>query len=109
MLILFQFDSEDIVGAWVKQNPEKRKDVFLASKFGLTFAKGEMKERSDPEYIFGCCEKSLKRMNVKTIDLYYCHRVDRKVPVEKIVGAMVELKRYGICPNFPSFTHSVPF
>jgi aryl-alcohol dehydrogenase-like predicted oxidoreductase len=58
-----------------------------------------MKERSDPEYIFECCEKSLKRMSTNSIDLYYCHRVDRKVPIEKIVGAMVELKRYGISLN----------
>jgi aryl-alcohol dehydrogenase-like predicted oxidoreductase len=29
-------DSEDLVGKWFAKNPEKRKDIFLATKFGNT-------------------------------------------------------------------------
>ena len=36
-------------------------------------------------------EKSLKRLNIDTIDLYYAHRVDPNVPVEEMVGAMAQL------------------
>jgi aryl-alcohol dehydrogenase-like predicted oxidoreductase len=50
--------------------------------------------RSDPEYVKQACEKSLKRLGVDKIDLYYCHRVDKKTPIEKTVAAMAELKRY---------------
>jgi aryl-alcohol dehydrogenase-like predicted oxidoreductase len=39
------------------------------------------------------CEKSLKRLGVDVIDLYYVHRVDRKTPIEKTVEALVELKK----------------
>ena len=28
------------------------------------------------------------------IDLYYCHRVDQKTPIEKTIEAMVELKKF---------------
>ena len=51
--------------------------------------------RSDAEYVKEACEKSLKRLGVNKIDLYYCHRVDLKTPIEETVLAMIELKREG--------------
>ncbi len=40
-------------------------------------------------------EKSLKRLNIDTIDLYYAHRIDPNVPVEDMVGAMADLVKEG--------------
>ena len=40
-------------------------------------------------------ERSLKRLNIETIDLYYAHRIDPTIPVEETVGAMVELVKEG--------------
>ncbi|KAI3604921.1 putative aldo-keto reductase [Moniliophthora roreri] len=84
-------DSEDLIGKWFKANPEKRSKVFLATKFGLTMegAKG------DPEFVKEACNQSLARLGVDYIDLYYQHRVDIKVPIEKTVGAMAELVKEG--------------
>jgi aryl-alcohol dehydrogenase-like predicted oxidoreductase len=48
-----------------------------------------------PEYVKQCCEASLKRLGTDVIDLYYQHRVDKKVPIEDTVGAMAELVRQG--------------
>ncbi|OGE48688.1 hypothetical protein PENARI_c026G07724 [Penicillium arizonense] len=87
------FDSEDAVGAWVKESGN-RDDVFLATKFALHNSALET-VRSDPEYVKAACEKSLKRLGVETIDLYYCHRVDGVTPIEKTIEAMVELKDQG--------------
>ncbi|KAJ9603276.1 hypothetical protein H2200_012054 [Cladophialophora chaetospira] len=90
------FDSEDIIGKWFSQNPEKRKDIFLATKFGLQFTESfEQSERSDPEYIKEAVEKSLKRLGIETIDLYYCHRVNKNTPIEKTIQALAELKNQG--------------
>lgn len=88
-------DSEDAVGLWNKQNSEKRKEIFLATKFGLQVDLKDFSQtvRSDPEYVKEACEKSLKRLETDYIDLYYCHRVDGKTPIEKTVEAMVELKK----------------
>ena len=87
-------DSEDLIGKWFKRTG-KRNDIFLATKFGnLVLPDGSRGVRSDPEYVKEACEKSLKRLGIECIDLYYCHRVDRKTPVEKTVEAMVELKKY---------------
>ena len=48
-----------------------------------------------PDYVRASCEASLKRLGVDTIDLYYQHRVDPKVPIEETVGAMAQLVERG--------------
>lgn len=88
-------DSEDVVGEWV-QRSGKRNDIFLASKFACQREPGTftLTIRSDPEYVKIACARSLQRMKVDVIDLYYCHRADEITPIEKTVQAMVELKKY---------------
>ena len=48
-----------------------------------------------PEYVRQCCEASLRRLGVETIDLYYQHRVDPETPIEETVGAMARLVEEG--------------
>src|SRR6476646_2774961 len=48
-----------------------------------------------PSYIKEAVEKSLNRLKTDTIDLYYAHRIDPKVPVEDMVGAMADLVKEG--------------
>jgi len=84
-------DSEDLIGAWFKKTGN-RKSIFLATKFGnILDSNGNMTIRSDPEYVKEACEKSLARLGVEVIDLYYCHRVDGKTPIEKTIEAMADL------------------
>ncbi|CAF9914602.1 hypothetical protein IMSHALPRED_001957 [Imshaugia aleurites] len=87
-------DSEDLIGKWFERTG-KRDDIFLATKFANVIKDGERMVRSDPEYVREACEKSLKRLGISSIDLYYCHRLDRKTPVEKTVEAMAQLKKEG--------------
>ncbi|KAK0447376.1 NADP-dependent oxidoreductase domain-containing protein [Desarmillaria tabescens] len=84
-------DSEDLIGKWFKRNPGKRDSIFLATKFGITM----QGSRGEPEYVKQQCYTSLKRLGVDYIDLYYQHRVDPKVPIEKTVEAMAELVKEG--------------
>lgn len=89
-------DSEDLVGEWIKRSG-KRSDIFLATKCGLQRQPNGMHTFcSDPEYVKEACDRSLKRLGVDTIDLYYCHRVDGVTPIEKTIEAMVELKKYAL-------------
>jgi len=87
-------DSEDLIGKWFKRTG-KRDDIFLATKFALITKDGQRSVRNDPEYVHEACEKSLKRLGIPTIDLYYCHRLDGTTPVEKTVEAMAQLKKEG--------------
>lgn len=84
-------DNEDLLGKWFKRTG-KRDQVFLATKFGFT---ADHSIRSDPDYVRTACDKSLERLGIDHIDLYYCHRVDGKTPVEKTVEAMAGLKKEG--------------
>src|SRR5437867_9052282 len=75
----------------------RRDSVVLATKFGNVRSPGgeSLGVRGDPPYVRECCDASLKRLGVDVIDLYYQHRVDRKVPIEETVGAMADLVKAG--------------
>ncbi|KAH7363234.1 NADP-dependent oxidoreductase domain-containing protein [Plectosphaerella cucumerina] len=87
-------DSEDLVGKWFKLHPERRKDIFLATKFGFKSIY-PLEIDSSPEYCKQALQKSLDRLGVDSVDLYYMHRANRAVPIEKTVQAMKELKEAG--------------
>lgn len=88
-------DSEDLLGKWFVKTG-KRDEIFLATKGGGGVDdQGNALVRSDPEYIKEACNRSLKRLGVGSVDLYYIHRLDRVTPIEKTIGAMVELKNQG--------------
>lgn len=89
----FYGDNEVFIGKWFKANPDKRNDIFFATKFAASLK--DHKIDSSPEYCKAACDASLERLNIKQIDLYYCHRVDQKTPIEKTVQAMAELKQEG--------------
>jgi aryl-alcohol dehydrogenase-like predicted oxidoreductase len=86
--------NEELVGRAIAG---RREQVQLATKFGnMRGPKGEfIGVNGRPEYVRDACEKSLARLGVETIDLYYQHRVDPSVPIEETVGAMAELVREG--------------
>ncbi|KAG9120650.1 hypothetical protein FRC07_003786 [Ceratobasidium sp. 392] len=83
-------DSEELIGKWFKRTG-KRNQIFLASKFGVT----PDGPRGDPEYIKASIEKSLARLGVEVIDLYYVHRIDPTVPIEITMGILVDLVKAG--------------
>lgn len=85
--------NEELVGRAIAGIRDK---VFLASKFGnMRFPDGTRKVNGKPEYVPEACDKSLKRLGVDFIDLYYLHRMDPSVPVEETVGAMSRLVEQG--------------
>lgn len=57
-------------GNWFKQNPGKREQIFLATKFAnCSDADGNRYVDSTPEYCRAACLKSLNRLGVDHIDL----------------------------------------
>ena len=91
--------NEELVARVLGQNRDK---IFIATKFGFRQkeegafpgAAGSYFDGS-PAYVKTAVEKSLKRLNIDTIDLYYAHRIDPNIPVEEMVGAMAELVKEG--------------
>jgi len=97
------FDTADMYG--VGHNEELLSKAFsdrwdkvnVATKFGVRRGAGGewLGVCGRPEYVKEACEKSLKRLGLEKIDLYYQHRPDPNVPVEESVGAMKELVEEG--------------
>jgi aryl-alcohol dehydrogenase-like predicted oxidoreductase len=87
-------ENEELVGRAIR---DRRKDVVLATKFGLSMGASAMSAGVDAraELVGPSCDASLARLGVDVIDLYYLHRVDPNVPIEETVGAMADLVREG--------------
>ena len=87
--------NEELLARALKGRP--RDSFVLATKFGMVRGSdpGTRGVSGRPEYVRACCDASLKRLGLDTIDLYYQHRVDPKTPIEETVGAMAELLRAG--------------
>ncbi|KAF8323860.1 Aldo/keto reductase [Clavulina sp. PMI_390] len=94
-------DAEKLIGKWFAKYPERRSQIFLATKFGVYFTPG-MAIRGDPEFIKEQLTESLERLQTDYIDLYYQHRPDPKVPIEVTVKTLAEfvkegkIKQYGL-------------
>jgi aryl-alcohol dehydrogenase-like predicted oxidoreductase len=80
-----------------KATTGKRDKVIIATKFGnVRGSDGSFLGVSGkPEYVKEACDKSLKRLGIDVIDLYYQHRVDPNTQIEDTVKAMSELVRDG--------------
>src|SRR5256885_10721762 len=73
---------------------ERRKDIVLASKFGMPMDEGEKKGASR-RYIMAAVEASLRRLKTDWIDLYQQHRPDPLTPIEETLRALDDLVRAG--------------
>ncbi len=81
-------ESETVIGNWLKRNPAKRDKVVIATKVGFMAGLA-------PDTIVPTCEASLQRLGIETIDLYYQHQDDQKVPLADSLGAFDALRRAG--------------
>lgn len=90
-------DNEDLFGKWFKNNPGKRENIFLATKFAFFRdpETGIPRIRNDPEYIHEAIDRSLSRLGLSYVDLYYCHRLDADQPIETTVAAMKAVQDAG--------------
>lgn len=87
--------NEELIGRAIRG---RRNEVTLATKFGIVRNPGAPGSRAingHPDYVAAACERSLSRLGVETIDLYYVHRIDPTVPIEETVGAMARLVDQG--------------
>lgn len=81
---------------------DRRDTVVLATKFGIVYddpngrvTDGARMINGHPDYVPQACDRSLSRLGVDHIDLYYLHRIDPQVPIEDTIGAMSRLVEAG--------------
>jgi len=86
-------DNEILISEVLSRNRDK---VFIATKFGFQATPDDPFFLDvSPSYMRKAVEASLKRLKIETIDLYYAHRLDPKVPVEEMISAMSDLVKEG--------------
>lgn len=73
-----------------------RKDVVVASKFGVRVENGHTFYDNSPAYIDKAVCASLERLGTDYIDLYQIHYRDGKTPLGEVVEKLEELKTRGL-------------
>ncbi|MBN1591703.1 MAG: aldo/keto reductase [Candidatus Coatesbacteria bacterium] len=95
------FDTAECYGPFVNEElvgealAPIRDEVIVATKFGFQDGQSRKPTDSRPERIRQVAEESLRRLRTDHIDLFYQHRVDTKVPMEDVAGAVRELIEEG--------------
>ena len=97
--------SETLLGEVLR---ERRKDIVLATKFGLPMDDSGRLQGGSRGYIMRAVEASLKRLKTDWIDLYQLHRYDPSTPIEETLRALDDLVRQGKvrhigCSNLPAW------
>lgn len=85
-------ESEALIGRWMKER-KNRDQMVIATKVGCPYQDVPM--GASAKIIESEANKSLKRLGIDTIDLYYTHLDDRYVPLEEQLGAMNRLVKAG--------------
>ena len=101
------FDTAEVYGPYTNEElvgealAPFRNQVKIATKFGFKIENGKQAGLdSRPEHIKEVAEASLKRLKTDVIDLFYQHRVDDKVPIEDVAGAVKDLIQEGKVKHF---------
>src|SRR5205814_1150258 len=98
------FDTDEVYGPFANEElvgeslAPFREQVVIATKFGFKLDRKSGRSiglDSRPEHIKEVAEASLKRLKTDVIDLFYQHRVDDKVPIEDVAGAVKDLIQQG--------------
>lgn len=74
---------------------DRRKDIVLATKFGMPMDEAETLKGASRRYIIGAVEASLRRLKTDWIDLYQLHQIDSTTPMEETLRALDDLIRHG--------------
>jgi aryl-alcohol dehydrogenase-like predicted oxidoreductase len=81
-------ESETLLGEWMRERGN-RSQTFVATKVGFQYPGVERGLRA--HQIEAECEKSLQRLGIDAIDLYYAHVDDRNTPMEETMEAFDRL------------------
>jgi aryl-alcohol dehydrogenase-like predicted oxidoreductase len=97
--------SEDFLGQILG---DRRKDIVLATKFGMEFGATGVMQGASRRYIMSAVEDSLRRLKTDWIDLYQLHTPDPLTPIAETLSSLDNLVRQGKvryigCSNLPAW------
>jgi len=89
-------ESEKVMGKILKKMKWDRSSYIVSSK--VYFGRGDRRPNMtglSRKHIMEACNEALQRLQVDYLDLYFCHRPDKKTPIAETVWAMNDLMRQG--------------
>jgi voltage-dependent potassium channel beta subunit len=88
-------NAEVVMGNVIKKLGWKRTDIVVSSKV-FWGGDGPNDEGLSRKHVYEACRRSLKRLQLDYLDLYFCHRPDPNTPIEETVRAMDDLVHQGL-------------
>lgn len=85
--------SEELVGKVIAKHD--RDKIVIATKGAQDFSSGEQVINNNPQFLTDQVNKSLQRLGVDYIDIYYIHFPDHDTPKAEAVGALQKLQEEG--------------
>ncbi|HEX4957650.1 MAG TPA: aldo/keto reductase [Lacibacter sp.] len=90
--------SEEMMGRVLKKKNWDRTSYVVSSKAFFGWRGKENKPNQtglSRKHLVEACEEALKRLQVEYLDLFFCHRPDKNVPIEEVVWTMNTLIQQG--------------
>ena len=85
--------SEEVIGAWAADRGKRFK---IATKGGIVIGAPRGTTDNSEDYLRGELEASLTRLGVDRVALYYIHRRDWSIPIERVTETLLKLKDEGL-------------
>lgn len=93
--------SETTIGNFFKDRPEARDHFTVATKAGISrTAEGKRTYDNTLQHFEAELDKSLDRLGLDSVDLFYCHRRDAERPIEEVTEALTALVKKGKTRGF---------
>lgn len=87
------YTSEQVIGAW---QADRGKRFKIATKGGKVIGAPRSTMDNSESYLRGELDGSLTRLGVDRVELYYIHRRDWSIPIERVMETLLKLKDEGL-------------
>ncbi len=88
--------SENAIGSFFKARPDARRQFSVATKAAIgRGAHGSRIIDNTADHLESELDKSLARLGIEAVDLFYVHRRDPEVPIEDVTESLAGLVRKG--------------
>lgn len=88
-------NAETVMGNVIKKIGWTRSDIVVSSKV-FWGGEGSNDRGLSRKHVYEACRRSLKRLQLDYLDLFFCHRPDPETPIEETVRAMDDLVHQGL-------------
>jgi aryl-alcohol dehydrogenase-like predicted oxidoreductase len=94
--------SEERIGSFLKDQGVRKNDLFkIATKAGIKRGDdGRNYFDNSSDHLRSELDKSLKRLGIDQVELFYIHRRDPNYPIEEVAGTLAELVKSGKIKQF---------